>query len=269
MDEPNVTRSTAESLGAELRKQREIRGISLKEIADATKISRRYLEALETDEHGILPAPVFTRGFVREFARYIGLDAEQVVDRYNEMTRSSNPDEYGDDSQTQSQPLPLVRVDRNVVVFGLMLVAFCVVVWWVWSRMGASDQDEPVTAAVTETIEPAVAPPSSEPPPEAEPAPVNPEPDKLELRVAVKEDTWVILQIDGKVSTNEVLRAGDVRTFTADNEFRFEVVGNAGGIDLTLNGHPVAPLGASGRVVRNVVFDWTALEGLKEGGASE
>src|SRR5512147_2092556 len=75
--------SSRDSLGADLRKQREIRGVTLKEIADATKISKRYLEALEEDKYDTLPAPVFTRGFVREYARYLGLNSEEMVNRYN------------------------------------------------------------------------------------------------------------------------------------------------------------------------------------------
>ena len=54
------------SFGEELRREREIRSISLKEIADATKISKRFLEAIERNDHRTLPAPVFTRGFIRE-----------------------------------------------------------------------------------------------------------------------------------------------------------------------------------------------------------
>src|SRR5687767_8244994 len=71
------------SFGEELRREREIRGISLKEIADATKISTRFLDAIERNDHKTLPAPVFTRGFVREYARYLGLSTEDIVNRYN------------------------------------------------------------------------------------------------------------------------------------------------------------------------------------------
>src|SRR6476659_8698478 len=71
------------SFGEELRREREIRDISLKEIADATKISKRFLEAIERNDHKTLPAPVFTRGFIREYARYLGLNAEEMVNRYN------------------------------------------------------------------------------------------------------------------------------------------------------------------------------------------
>jgi cytoskeletal protein RodZ len=263
MDEPIEKPTSGDSLGAELRRQRELRGITLKEIADGTKISRRYLEALESNAHEILPAPVFTRGFVREFARYIGLDPEEMADRYNELSRAGDPDEDGD-ALSQSQPLPFIRIDRNLVVFALLLVAFSVVVWWVWSYMGARGTADPDVAVVSNTIEPAVAPPDpdqlADEPPAAEP----PEPERLELGVTVVEDTWVILHADGQVATNEVLRAGDVRTFSAENALRFEVVGNAGGIELTLNGEHIPSLGARGRVVRDLVFDWKVLEQLQE-----
>src|SRR5216110_2401728 len=82
-DRPPMPHSELASFGEELRREREIRGISLKEIADSTKISKRFLEAIERNDHKTLPAPVFTRGFVREYARYLGLNAEEMVNRYN------------------------------------------------------------------------------------------------------------------------------------------------------------------------------------------
>src|SRR5713226_10498377 len=82
-DQEPQAHSELASFGEELRREREIRGISLKEIADATKISKRFLEAIERNDHRTLPAPVFTRGFVREYARYLGLNAEEMVSRYN------------------------------------------------------------------------------------------------------------------------------------------------------------------------------------------
>src|SRR5436305_322397 len=74
--EPQPHPSELASFGEELRREREIRGISLKEIADATKISKRFLEAIERNDHKQLPAPAFTRGFVRDYARYLGLNDE-------------------------------------------------------------------------------------------------------------------------------------------------------------------------------------------------
>ena len=80
------------SLGAWLRAQREARGVGLREIADASKISLRYLEALETDRFEVLPAPVFTRGFLREYARVVGLDPDEVVNLYLVVARDREPE---------------------------------------------------------------------------------------------------------------------------------------------------------------------------------
>src|SRR5258708_3367472 len=93
--------------GEELRRERESRGISLKEIADATKISRRFLDAIERNDHKTLPAPVFTRGFVREYARYLGLNAEEIVNRYNYAAA-------GDDRIEKSAHLDRLVPDRSV-----------------------------------------------------------------------------------------------------------------------------------------------------------
>lgn len=72
----------SQSFGAWLRHQREARSVSLREIADNSKISLRYLEALEQDRFDVLPAPVFARGFLREYARVVGLNADEVVNLY-------------------------------------------------------------------------------------------------------------------------------------------------------------------------------------------
>jgi cytoskeletal protein RodZ len=65
----------------------------LREIADVTKISIRYLEALEGDRFDILPAPVFARGFLREYARYVGLDPDEVVNSYISAQQPTEPEE--------------------------------------------------------------------------------------------------------------------------------------------------------------------------------
>jgi hypothetical protein len=68
--------------GEALRRERELREIGLREIANATKINLRYLEALEQGRFDILPGGVFNKGFIRAYARFIGADGEALVDRY-------------------------------------------------------------------------------------------------------------------------------------------------------------------------------------------
>ena len=70
------------NFGETLRRERELRDISLREIADATKINLRYLEALEQNRFDILPGGVFNKGFIRAYARFIGADGETFVDSY-------------------------------------------------------------------------------------------------------------------------------------------------------------------------------------------
>lgn len=70
------------SFGEELKRERELRDISLKEISEATKISIRFLEALEQNNFDILPGGVFNRGFIRAYARFIGIDGEEMVNAY-------------------------------------------------------------------------------------------------------------------------------------------------------------------------------------------
>jgi cytoskeleton protein RodZ len=70
------------SFGQEIRRERELRQISLREVAEATKISLRYLEALENNEFEQLPGGVFNRGFVRAYAEFIGVDTETMVNSY-------------------------------------------------------------------------------------------------------------------------------------------------------------------------------------------
>jgi cytoskeletal protein RodZ len=78
------------TFGDELRRERELRQISLREISEATKISLRYLEALETNEFEHLPGGVFNRGFVRAYSQFIGIDPEAMVNAYlmEEQARS-------------------------------------------------------------------------------------------------------------------------------------------------------------------------------------
>src|SRR6266568_4897891 len=130
------------SFGEELRREREIRGISLKEIADATKISKRFLEAIERNDHRTLPAPVFTRGFVREYAKYLGLSSDEIVNRYNyaaagddRIEKSAHLDRLVappppplKDKQFRPSGIPpwYARIDRNVIVTAIIVAALAI-----------------------------------------------------------------------------------------------------------------------------------------------
>jgi cytoskeletal protein RodZ len=269
------------SFGEELRREREIRGISVKEIADATKISRRFLEAIERNDHKTLPAPVFTRGFVREYARYLGLNADEIVNRYNFAAAGDDRIEKSDHlerlttPQTPTPPakksIPRARIDRNIIIIALIVAALGALSWWAIRHKRAEAETQhaadstavaapaPPPAATTSTT--ATSPTSTtakSPTSTAAPA----DRDTLRLQVEASDNSWVVLEADGKTVINDEMRRGDRRTVEAKDRFRFRTIGNAGGVSLTLNDVKLPSLGAEGEVLHDRVFDRSTLQQL-------
>ena len=115
------------SLGEELRRQRELRQITLREISDATKINIRFLEALERNDFRHLPGGQFNKGFIRAYSRHIGIDPEQLVDAYlAELQRQDPPVE-------EPEPPAPARAGRVVVIATAALTLLAgagAVAWW-------------------------------------------------------------------------------------------------------------------------------------------
>jgi cytoskeleton protein RodZ len=82
------------SFGENLRREREMRGVTLEEIAGSTKISVRFLDALESEEFSKLPGGIFTRSFIRSYANYLGLDPEQVLSEYQSVVPPKNEEDF-------------------------------------------------------------------------------------------------------------------------------------------------------------------------------
>jgi len=97
------------SLGEELKQQRELRDISLREISNSTKISVRILEAIENNNYKILPGGVFNRNFIRAYAEFIGLDPENTVRKYQQQ---SDPDGNHSDTSSGNVDLALIATPR-------------------------------------------------------------------------------------------------------------------------------------------------------------
>lgn len=252
-----------DTIGAELKQQREMRGISLKEIADATKIGKRFLEAIEQDDWKTLPAPVFTRGFIRAYAKYVGVDVEFLVDRYSSMVEAERLAESGElpaapepvapryvasEAKSSEIPRPYRRIDRNIILLVVILVPFIAVGYWVKQRMSGRS---PASEAAVVTTE---AAPASAPAPAA-PAPVAAKTyEGLEMTIRAVETTWLVILVDGRPYFSDEMRAGDIKTLNATDRIEFRTIGNAGGVSITLNGRDLPPLGESGRVIHEKVY---------------
>jgi transcriptional regulator with XRE-family HTH domain len=266
------------SFGEELRREREIRGISLKEISDATKVSKRHLEALERNDHHTLPAPVFTRGFVREYAHYLGLNAEEMVNRYNYAAanddRIEKPPQITKYPQTPVRdigpkpppkrgiPPAYTRVNRNLLASIFIAALLGGVAWWAVQHRNRADVEDPQSVPIATKAAPAAAAAAAA-------VPKAPADDsKLRLAIDVVANAWVVLDVDGKTVINAELVKGDRRTLEATDAFRFRNIGNAAGLRLTLNDVALPPLGEDGEVIKNRVLDREALQQLRATGSS-
>jgi cytoskeletal protein RodZ len=238
------------TFGENLRRERELRGISLHEIAEATKISARFLQALEQDRFDVLPGGLFRRTFVRQYAKHVGLDADRVVAEFL----------YTQGSETGTRApgrRPFAIPSGALTAVGaLALLAWLALPW------GTAGRHEPVaTATAPPTSFPTehVYPPAATPQPtaiaasEAPSVSVQPKDDGLVLTLSANQDCWVSVTVDGESVLDRVLTPGETQTLEAHGEIVLSV-GNAGGLSFRVNDRPGVPLGKSGEVKKNIVI---------------
>ena len=240
------------SFGAWLRRQREMREIDLREIADRTKISLRYLEAMEQDRFDILPAPVFARGFLREYARYVGLNPDDVVNHYLATLQEA-------DGSAEEEGIPLSTASRGavskrflVILVVVLLLAGAVYAYF-YQRSRRSHEEAvppPIAAPVSESRQ---VPPEPSPPPVAEAAPGAP----LVVTLDFTQKCWVEAQVDGERRESKLFVAGESLQLEAQQRVVLGTLGNADGVQIQVNGEPYAlpaPRAADGSV-RDLVIE--------------
>ena len=142
------------SFGVSLKRERELRGISLAEIARTTKISVRLLEAIEKDRFDILPEGVFRKSFIKSYAKYLGMNEEQILHEYDLEVQASNtsqaalekPSVSFRDSSAGSKRALLLTVGALVV---LLAVGFG---FWYFTRAGRKHEVAPPASQITPAV---------------------------------------------------------------------------------------------------------------------
>ena len=125
----------SQSIGEKLRLAREARGIALREISEQTRISIRYLEAIEADDYKRLPGGIFNRSFIRAYAKFIGFDEHMALEDYSRTLRErgeSDDDEpkthhslvYTDDGATPNR-----SGVKTLILAIIILAALSAAVW--------------------------------------------------------------------------------------------------------------------------------------------
>ena len=247
-------RDVTVSVGACLRALREARKGSLEEMARATRVSSHQLEALESDRFSELPAPVFVKGFIRAYCHFLGEPADEALRRYRDLVGEQAAPERG--VVTMSGPparsaSPLVISLVLLIVFGFGLLAV---------NLGFRRGPKPAVPELAR-IETPSRPEGPPVPPVVAPAAATPEiPAAQRLVVRAIEPTWIRIQTDDGRVVEELLPLGATREWTAEKRFLL-TVGNAGGIEIELNGRPMPRLGERGAVIRQLELPQAAAAG--------
>jgi cytoskeletal protein RodZ len=248
------TRPSGPRFGDELRRERLVREVTLEEISAATKISLRLLSALERSDLVKLPAPVFTRGFIRAYCLHLGLDPVEKINTYlAEVEAGAAPAAVGRPS-SGSRFLRGRRSTAGTILGGVTAVLLLL------GLIASPDHGRPDSGRSPRVlrVEPVSfknVSTSTEPTPLIrEDAPEIPSSGAgIALVLEFDEPSWIEISADGEKIFGGLVTAGESRRFEAQKGFRV-TLGNAGGVRVSVDGRPVERLGRPGEVVRNVIL---------------
>lgn len=233
-------------LGETLKTEREKQGFNLETIEEETKIRKLYLQAIENEQFDSLPPRVYSVGFVKRYAKFLGLNEKELSQEFQNLA-------YGEEVQEEivfphepNRSLPLKNIGAAVI--------FLLIVIWVGNYLVDFFSDN--------VSQPPANPPIAQQPeenPQEEPGaaednePPAVTPGTVALLLQATQDCWVSVSVNGQIIFAETLAAGEEKLFE-ENSTVYLTLGNAGGIDVTYNGQKLDPLGKDWEVVKNIEF---------------
>jgi cytoskeletal protein RodZ len=243
-------------VGATLRRARMRKRLSLEQIAQSTKINLSTLDALENNDFDRLPAGVYTRGFLRAFAREVDLDPEETVEQYMELFEAAPPmaiasvdadPAVADDASAGDDPAPRQRasvIPRHASIPALAAVVILIAAG-VYFGLARQNGQTPVSTAEAATE------PSPAPVPVADVARasnVEPEPETIRLELTATGPCWVSATADGDSALSRLLQAGEKHEVLAKDELVLRV-GDPSTVEISVNGVAGRSLGRAGQPI--------------------
>ena len=236
------------TVGEALRRERELRNVTLQEISEETKISVRHLEALERNDFDRLPGGIYTKNFLRAYGRYLGLSEDKIVNDYLFQTsprrEAALAEKEGPRRKGLSGPGVLLLVAIPVVLLTLA-VAFAFTQGWL--PIGPRGTAAPPAPAVPEPAPPAA----------------DPDAGPVLLALEAVADTWVELRADDGEVVDRLLPKGEKLEVRFSEKVEMNL-GDAGAVRWSLNGRAGRPLGSRGEMRHNIVLDRAGFERLLE-----
>lgn len=239
------------TLGEKLRQAREERGISISEVAEQTRISPHYLESIENDDYRTLPGGIFNKGFVKSYAKYVGLDEVEALQDYTQIIVSQNGEatdepktyrpEVLTDDRASSSILPTIVF--AVIILGLMTWGILSLVSYIQNNPSALSSTNTNQAIANANVATASVNAAS----------VNPTPSlpaTNEIKVEFKPTAEVVnvtATVDGKTTTENVTAAAP-KTYVGQQNVRVKYYrGFADKVQITVNDKQIAPPPAPAR----------------------
>ena len=228
-------------VGRALRQARQRRHVDQAEAAAVTRIPKRYLEALETNAPiETFPAPLYARAFLREYATFLGLDPQPLVERFK--------DHNGDgEAHLEFIPAAVPPPRKWPARFVLGLSVGVLLVIAAIGILSANDRNVPARNPTSNQQGQAPLFPHTPPPSVVPSSPPPPPVSGIHASLQIADRSWILAVADSQVVFSGVLEAGEDRVFDAKHDLELRL-GNAGGVHLLVNGEPRVT-GSPGEVV--------------------
>ena len=237
-------------VGKRLRAAREAQALTIEDIAAATRIPKRHLMTIESGSYEGLPAPTYSAGFIKSWARRLGLDGQALADEFRA--------EMGGMATPSAQPLPYEPADpRRTPPVGLavlaLLIAVLVGLGYLYWR-GSTEQPAQIAAAASDQppapARPAPATPATTAQPAAAPA-TTPQPTGPVV-IGATQDVWIKVSDQGKTLFMNVLHPGDHFEVPADAVAPLMTTGRPGNTTIMVGQTPIPPVGEADRAAKDV-----------------
>jgi transcriptional regulator with XRE-family HTH domain len=237
------------SLGQDLKRERELRGISLKEISSSTKISLRFLQALEEDRLDILPGSFFIKAILKAYAKFIGLEEDYVLNKYYETSLELEQSLESKQVKRKARPTATKKIKKWIYALALIIILL-LFLFFLYYLFFLKKQTSPSTELPkTSTL---LQEETALPPPRAESfGEFLPKEENLIIKISFLEETWIQVWADGVVKVDGLKQPGEKITVKASQELLIHL-GNAGGISYTIKNKKGKQLGPSGAVIKNL-----------------
>ncbi len=233
-----------ETIGEYLKRVRETCGYSLEDVAGITKINLRYLEAIDLNDLTKIPGDTFYHGFVRSYAKCLGISEDEISRRIRE-TATTEPQAVNTqnmDNKAVRKPVSKPGKARIIlpIAAGLIVTALFLILF-----VGGRDSGTIRNAKESKEVPAEIA--------EVQPQVVQQNIEPVVLKIYARELTWISARIDDKETKDVMMKPGEGIMWNGESRIVM-TVGNAGGIDIDINGKTLAPFGKRGAVIRDAVI---------------